>query len=145
MSAPDDGGWARLVPELIVSDLDASLAFWCGTLGFGVRFTRPEHRFACLQLGTAQVMLEQLGDRSWGTGPLDRPFGRGINLQIEVDDVTLLHARLIAAGVGLYRDLAVAWYRDGEIEHGQAQLLVQDPDGYLLRFCTSLGTRPVTA
>lgn len=135
--------WAALVPELLVSDLDASLAFWCGLLRFRVRFDRPEHRFAYLELGPAQVMLEQHGDRSWITGPLERPLGRGINLQITVADVTSLNARLVAAGIEPYRALAVAWYRDGDIEHGQAQLLVQDPDGYLLRFCQGVGQRPV--
>ena len=35
------------------------------------------------------------------------------------------------------------WYRRGEIELGDWQFAVQDPDGYLLRFLQSLGSRPV--
>jgi lactoylglutathione lyase len=35
------------------------------------------------------------------------------------------------------------WYRHDDIEHGQTQFLVQDPDGYLLRFMQDLGQRPV--
>jgi hypothetical protein len=27
-------GWAKLVPELLVSDIAASTAFWCDRLGF---------------------------------------------------------------------------------------------------------------
>lgn len=34
------------------------------------------------------------------------------------------------------------WYRIGREEVGVAQYLVIDPDGYLVRFRTSLGRRP---
>jgi GNAT superfamily N-acetyltransferase len=33
------------------------------------------------------------------------------------------------------------WYRENEIENGQRQFVVADPDGYLLRFFTDLGQR----
>jgi catechol 2,3-dioxygenase-like lactoylglutathione lyase family enzyme len=139
--AADD--WAPLVPELLVTDLSRSLAFWVGACGFALRFTRPEDGFAYLTLGRAQVMLEQVSDDAWLTGPLTPPFGRGINLQIEVADAPALHDCLRAAGVALFRGLSTDWYREGGIEHGQMQILVQDPDGYLLRFVQPLGTRPV--
>ena len=51
---------AGLVPELSVRDLAASLAFWCGPCGFAVVFDRPEQGFACIQRGTARVMLASL-------------------------------------------------------------------------------------
>ncbi|MEY3533635.1 MAG: hypothetical protein RI979_1659, partial [Pseudomonadota bacterium] len=41
-----------------------------------------------------------------------------------------------------FRPLSTEWYRDGDLEHGQTQFLVQDPDGYLLRFMQHLETRP---
>jgi len=76
---------ADLVPELSVRDLAASLAFWCGPCGFAVVFDRPEQGFACVQRGTARVMLDQLGTgRDWVTAPLELPLGRGINLEIAV-------------------------------------------------------------
>jgi len=37
-----EGGVAALVPELDVFDLDRSLAFWCGGLGFAKAYARPE-------------------------------------------------------------------------------------------------------
>ena len=46
-----------LVPELAVRDLAASLTFRCDLCGFAVAYERPERRFACLQRGTARVML----------------------------------------------------------------------------------------
>ena len=37
------------------------------------------------------------------------------------------------------------WYRKDSIEVGNKQFLVQDPDGYLLRFTQDLGKRPIQA
>ncbi len=143
--AEDEGDWAALVPELLVSDLEASQAFYCGLCGFAVKFARPEEGFVYLTLGRAQIMLEEIGPEAWVTGSLERPFGRGMNLQIEVDAVAPIAARLEAAGIVPFRALHEAWYRVDDVEHGQAQLLVQDPDGYLLRFVEVLGERPVGA
>ena len=54
------GGFAALVPELDVTDLDVSLQFWCELLGFDIAYTRPAARFAYLQRETIQVMLCQI-------------------------------------------------------------------------------------
>lgn len=134
--------WAPLVPELTCTDLQASLVFYREFLGFEVLYERAEDGFAYLQLGQAQLMLEQ-GFEGWLTGPMERPFGRGLNLQIEVADARELAERLERHRVSLYRDCRTAWYRDGAIEHGQVEFLVQDPDGYLLRFIEPVGERPV--
>ena len=45
-------------PELDVSDLDRSLAFYVGVIGFAVMFDRPEERFAFLTLEGVHLMLE---------------------------------------------------------------------------------------
>jgi len=140
----DEDDWAALVPGLLVSNLERSQAFYCGLCGFGVKFARPEEGFVYLTLGGAQIMLEEIGPEAWVTGPMQAPFGRGINLQIEVPDVGLLLSRLEGAGVPLFRALQEEWYRADDVEHGQAQFLVQDPDGYLLRFVEVLGERPVS-
>jgi catechol 2,3-dioxygenase-like lactoylglutathione lyase family enzyme len=141
-SGTDDRFWAALVPEMLVVSLDRALDFYIGLCGFRLRHARPEEGFAYLALGQAQIMLEEIGAEVWQTGPLEAPLGRGMHLQIEVEDLTLLEARLTAAGWPLFRAPETAWYRDGAIEHGQRQLLVQDPDGYLLRFMQPLGERP---
>lgn len=136
--------WAALVPELVVTDLDRSLAFYTGLLGFEVAFARPEARFAYLQLGEAQLMLDEYAEgRGWPQpGPLEPPFGRGINLQIEVERLDALLGRLGAASYPLFVPPEENWYRqDGEL-HGNREFLVGDPDGYLLRFSEYLGTKP---
>jgi catechol 2,3-dioxygenase-like lactoylglutathione lyase family enzyme len=135
-----------LVPELLVEDLDRSLAFWCGTCGFEVAYDRPEERFAYIRLGSAHLMLEEIGDgRHWMTGPLEAPFGRGINFQINVPDAEELSTTLLAAGIDFFLPLETTWYRVAEEEAGVTQFLVTDPDGYLVRFQSSLGRRPVAA
>ena len=134
-----------LVPELLVSDLEASLDFWVGLIGFRVAYDRPEEGFAFLRREAGAVMLEDLNRarRTWRTGSLDRPFGRGINLQIDVTDLDPPLAALHAKGWPLYLAPEERWYRAGDHETGQRQFLVQDPDGYLLRLCQPLGRRPV--
>jgi catechol 2,3-dioxygenase-like lactoylglutathione lyase family enzyme len=137
----DQEFWAALVPELIVSDLDRSIQFYCSICGFKIRFGRPEDKFVYLELGQAQIMLEENSEHVWLTDKLEPPFGRGLNLQIEIDNVALMYERIKASGISFYRTIKTEWYRHGEIEHGQTQFLVQDPDGYLLRFAQHLGER----
>jgi catechol 2,3-dioxygenase-like lactoylglutathione lyase family enzyme len=134
------GGWAAMVPELTVSDLDASLTFWCGLLGFVVAYDRPAAKFAYLELGGAQLMLCQRNG-NWETGDMRPPLGQGINLQIMVVSIApALHA-LAAAGRPLYQAPSDGWYRVGGQQSGQREFLVQDPDGYLVRLAQDLGTR----
>ena len=141
MSASDIT-WQKLVPELSVSDLRASLAFYTELLGFRILFTREG--FAYLELEDTQFMLQAASQDSWETGELAFPFGRGINFQIELGDISPVHSRLVAGGVSLFRELQESWYRTGKVLSGQLEFLVQDPDGYLLRFCQFLGERPLS-
>ncbi len=131
---------ATLVPELVVADLATSLRFWVDLIGFRIAYDRPENRFAYLDRDGAQVMLDQYNPsaRHWLTGPMDRPLGHGINLQIEVAAVEPILGRLDAAAWPLFMAVEDAWYRAGAIEVGQRQFLMQDPDGYLLRPAASL-------
>jgi hypothetical protein len=124
-----------LVPELLVASLDQSLAFWHDLCMFSVRYARPEEGFAYLQLETAHVMLEQAGvGRNWITADLERPLGRGINFQVSVPAVAPLLARLEATRWPLFMEPETRSYRVGDAELRVVQFLVQDPDGYLIRF-----------
>ena len=144
MGMPEDrlpiGGFARLVPELDVFDLEQSEQFWCNILGFHIAYQRPESRFMYLELQGAQVMLKQRNG-NWETGVLERPLGRGINFQLFVDSVAPLLDALKFAKWPLFRECHDAWYRIASEERGNRQFLVQDPDGYLLGFAQDLGSR----
>ncbi len=72
---------------------------------------------------------------------MQRPFGRGINLQIVVDRIEPILNALSDADWPLYEQPNDAWYRVGDQECGQREFLVQDPDGYLIRFAERLGVR----
>ena len=136
----------KMVPELTVSDIQQSLAFWTDLIGFQIAYERREEGFAYLDLDGVQVMLEQYiaaDDEQWHTGALQAPFGRGINFQMTVERVEPILARLAAVQWPLFCPFADAWYRSGEVEVGQRELIVQDPDGYLLRLVEALGERPV--
>lgn len=133
-----------LVPELAVSDWQMSRAFYLDLIGFEVAYERPEEGFSFLVLGQAQLMIDQIGiGRTFEieNAPIERPFGRGLNLQILVPSVEDILTRLTAAGVGLSLALEEKWYRRDDHEVGNRQFVVADPDGYLLRLFEDLGRR----
>ena len=131
-----------LVPELSITDFHETIRFYTEILGFKIEYQRTEEGFAYLSLGESQIMVDRIGlTRTWATGELEYPLGRGINLQIEVDDVKPMLQRLREDGVTLFMELEEKWYRKNDTEVGNRQFLVQDPDGYLLRFFEDLGER----
>ena len=133
-----------MVPELTVSDFDESLAFYTRGVGFEVAFSRAEPAFAYLDFDGAQLMISEFHRVGWNVGELARPYGRGINLQIECSDVEGLREDLARSSYPLYRGIEEAWYETGDVLSGQLEFLVQDPDGYLLRFSEFLGERDKT-
>lgn len=134
-----------LVPELLVSDIAASIEFWCGMCGFEIAYDRPDEGFAYITRGSAHIMLEQCGlGRNWLAGVLEQPFGRGANLQIAVAELEPILSALEGAAWPLFMQQETKWYRvSGAEESGVRQFLVADPDGYLIRFQSSVGRRAV--
>jgi catechol 2,3-dioxygenase-like lactoylglutathione lyase family enzyme len=134
-----------LTPEFLCSNLKRSLDFYTGMLGFQILFDRPEHKFAYLEREGAHIMLEELGaGREWITGELDYPFGRGVNFQIAVSDATGLYNSIQKETWPVYLPLEEKWYRNNDVLRGNRQFIIQDPDGYLLRFAQDLGSKPVS-
>ncbi|WP_082586430.1 VOC family protein [Achromobacter sp. Root170] len=135
---------ARMVPELMVKDLARSRQFWIDLCGFEVVYQREEEGFVFLDREGAQFMLEEVrGDDGWITAPLEAPLGRGVNFEIKVKSIDALSRTLRDAAWPFYREPEERWYRSGEVEIGVQQFLVQDPDGYLLRFSAWIGNRPL--
>lgn len=137
-----------LIPEFAVTDWRTSKAFYCDLLGFTVDYARPEEGFVMLKLGTARLMIDQIGaGRTFDDGhlPDSYPFGRGLNVQIQVPDVTLAYSRLTSAQHPIYFALENKWYRLHDMETGNRQFVVADPDGYLIRLFQDLGTRAIGA
>ena len=136
---------ARLIPELEIQNIERSLAFYVSLAGFRVVYERPEERFAFLDRDGACLMLEEAAGpgRRFHSARLEHPFGRGVNFQIEVDDIDALHARFVAAGAVIQLPLEEHWYRRDASEVGNRQFVAADPDGYLLRFFEGLETRAI--
>jgi uncharacterized glyoxalase superfamily protein PhnB len=133
-----------LIPELLCTSAKASIAFYKDVLGFNVLYQREENNFAIMERQGSQVMLDELvpgSPRSWIAAPLQAPFGRGMNLEMETDRVDALYERVQKAGAKIFLPIEEAWYRAGNLYLGCRQFIVQDPDGYLLRFAESIGSR----
>ena len=78
-------------------------------------------------------MLEEINNH-WSVGKLERPFGRGINFQIETNEIEEISKRLKANNIEIYKDIFESRYKADSVTYVEKELLVQDPDGYLLRF-----------
>jgi len=134
-----------LVPELSIIDFKKSLDFYTRILGFSIEYQRTEEGFAFLSLGDAQIMIDQIGEsRTWQTGEMKHPLGQGINFQIRVDNIDEMISSLKRENIQLFLDVEEKWYRKNDRQVGNRQFLVQDPDGYLLRFFESLGEKPLS-
>lgn len=133
-----------LVPELYCSDLNKSLDFYCRVLGFSITYERPEAKFAYLERQGTALMIEELNDtdRKWRSGTLEKPFGRGVNFQITTDHIDDLYETIRKAGLPFFMEIEEKWYRRSTDTVCNKQFVVADPDGYLLRFSETIGTRP---
>ena len=72
---------------------------------------------------------------------MEYPFGRGVNFQIEVKDISPTLKRLKKNRYKLKMPPKENWYGKNGKLLGVREFLVTDPDGYLLRFSQSIGTR----
>lgn len=131
----------KIIPELSVTNLKKSLEFY-RTLGFKIEYERPENKFVFLSLGEIQFMLQEITNNDkWSIAPLSYPFGNGINFQLEVDSVEKIYNSLKENNYKIAFEIEENWYRQDNKLLGNKEFLVQDPDGYLLRFSEDLGTK----
>ena len=132
----------KLIPELSVTNFEKSIQFYTVIIGFKIEYKREESKFAMISFQDVQLMIEEIND-NWVTGKLEHPFGRGINLQIEVDKIKPILTNLKNNHYPLFIKLEENWYRKGNELLGNKEFLVQDPDGYLLRFSENFGSKPL--
>lgn len=133
----------KLIPEFKVMDFKKSLDFYTNFAQFTVEYDRPEQSFAMLNKDGAYLMIEAPtpGSRTFDAVEAIYPFGRGMHLQIRVDNVQALYDNFKSHNHPLFLEMEERWYRKGDVEVGNKQFIVQDPDGYLLRFYEDLGER----
>jgi predicted enzyme related to lactoylglutathione lyase len=129
----------KLIPELSVKNLVRSLKFY-QELGFKIEYERKENKFAFLSFEGSQIMIQEING-IWETGKLEYPLGRGINFQIEVKDITPILETLKVNNIKFFQEVRENWYRQDKKILGNREFLVQDPDGYLLRFFQDIGKK----
>ena len=133
----------KCIPELDVTNLKRALDFYL-LCGFKIEYERKEDKFAFLSLEGTQLMLQELSEENkWYVGNLEYPFGRGVNFQVEVDDVESIYNKLKENNYKIAFPMEENWYRDGNLLLGCKEFLVQDSDGYLFRFQSDLGCKNV--
>lgn len=132
--------WNKIIPELSVSNLENSLKFY-QTAGFKIEYERPENKFVFISLGEIQFMLQELSNNDkWSVGKISYPFGNGINFQLEVTNLEKIYNNL-KENYKITFDIEENWYRQNNKLLGNKEFLIQDPDGYLLRFSEDLGEK----
>ena len=101
-------------------------------------------KFAFISLGEIQFMLQEITeDDKWDIAPLSYPFGNGINFQLEVEKLDEIYNNLKNSNYKITFDIEENWYRQNNKLLGNKEFLIQDPDGYLLRFSEDLGEKEV--
>lgn len=121
-----------LIPELSVSNIEKSKEFYL-KLGFKIIYERVEDKFCFLQLEENQIMLEE-NNNNWNVGKLEYPYGRGINISMTVKDIDKMYEEILAKKIKLYLKLEIHKYQVADKTYYDKEFLLQDPDGYLLRF-----------
>ena len=122
--------FSSLTPNLIVADVERSLAFYRDVLGFTVEQTVPDAPplvFAIVRSGPVEVYLNAPGPAVEEYPAFkDRPIGGTLTLFVEVANIALAHATL-QDKVRIVMPLEHKWY-------GSTEFAFEDPDGYLITF-----------
>ena len=121
-----------LIPELSVTNIEKSKKFYLN-LGFKIMYERKEDKFCFLYLEDNQIMIEEINN-NWNVGEMKYPFGNGINISMTVSDIYSFYESIISKKVVLFRKIKTSKYRVDDIIYEDKEFLLQDPDGYLLRF-----------
>ncbi|MBQ7307543.1 MAG: VOC family protein, partial [Clostridia bacterium] len=116
----------KLIPELSVSNIEKSQNFYTNILKFKIEYSRPSDKFVFISYNGSQIMLEQI-NQNWNTGKLEKPFGRGINFQIETNEIFELKNRLLKSNYPLFKDIFESNYKANNEIFKELEFLVLDP------------------
>jgi lactoylglutathione lyase len=120
----------KLTPNLLVSNVERSLAFYVDTLGFERGMTVPDASpfvFASVTSGSVEVFFNDAATAvKEYPGFSGRPIGATGTLFIEVEGIDALHDRLKAT-VKIVMPIVTQFY-------GMREFAFEDPDGYVITF-----------
>lgn len=121
-----------LLPELSVSNIENSIEFYT-SIGFKIIYERKKDKFCFLELENNQIMIEQINN-NWNTGILEYPFGRGINISMSIKNIDQYYNKIKEKNIKIFQEIQINKYQVDEKIYEDKEFLIQDPDGYLLRF-----------
>ena len=134
--------WSSIVPGLLVSDLARSVDVYTRLFGFELAHAEPD-RLAVLTTGGDQLVLTQFHPEDpLVVAELTNPFGRGVTLHVRTADPAPINEALRAEKYPIVVPMEISELKSGDQTFTQTSFVVQDPDGYLLRFVEILGSRP---
>ncbi|MBE6072009.1 MAG: VOC family protein [Clostridium butyricum] len=123
-----------LIPELSVTNIERTKKFYISLLGFKLEYERINEKFMFLSYEESQFMFEEIHSDGWNIGSLEYPLGRGINFSIACSNIEELYNIIENSKIKIYRELKETIYICDGKKKIQKEFLIQDPDGYLLRF-----------
>jgi len=120
----------KLTPNLIVSNVEQSMAFYRDVLGFSIVTTVPDappYVFAIATYGEVQVFFNSV-EAATEEYPAFRnlPIGGTLTLFFEVTEIETAYATL-APSVRVVMPLEKKWY-------GMTEFAFLDPDGYVITY-----------
>lgn len=120
----------KLTPNLIVSDVARSVAFYRDVLGFSVQQTVPETApfvFAIMVSGSVEIFLNA-ADAAYQEYPAfkGQAIGGTLTLFVEVNGVRRAHEAIVSK-VTVVMPLEDKWY-------GMTEFAFLDPDGYVITY-----------
>ena len=121
-----------LIPELSVSNIANSIEFYT-SIDFQIVYERKKDKFCFLELENNQIMIEQI-NKNWNTGILEYPFGRGINISMSIKNIDQYYNKIKEKNIKIFQEIQINKYQVDEKIYEDKEFLIQDPDGYLLRF-----------
>lgn len=132
MANSKDIEFNSLIPELSVSNIENSKKFY-QNLGFEIMYERKEDKFCFIQLEKNQIMLQENND-NWVVGKMEYPYGNGINISMSINEVEGLYNTIKDKKIKFFMELKISEYKVNDKIFKDKEFLIQDPDGYLLRF-----------
>jgi len=120
----------KLTPNLLVANVERSLAFYTDTLGFERGLTVPEQSpfvFASVTSGSIEIFFNDAATAvkeypAFG----GKPLGASGTMFIELEGVDVLHDRLQSS--------AKHWMPLETKFYGMREFAIEDPDGYVVTF-----------
>ena len=120
----------KLTPNLLVANVERSLAFYVDVLGFARGLPVPEESpfvFASVTAGSVEIFFNDASTAiAEYPGFGGKPIGATGTMFIEVEGVDALHERLQQAAK-IVMPLVTQFY-------GMREFAIEDPDGYVITF-----------